>query len=348
MCDQFNISYNQRDATVQMRKKLSKYQEALKKRYTAAGFHKQEIVFFDIDTIQPKFTSMCCQDDDLIFAASPNLQSILNFSIIRDGYGVQGTTLAMIAYDTEWAKISSMCLFDNSLFFITPKGIIKLRMEDHTISSAIDNDAFGGKAYQIKSTTSSVIFSDPVTRKIYSFDPSNGHDLVVFAGDGQDKHVDGPHFACSFKQPCGLAVEFGEVVYVTDATSASVNIITKFEKNVQFLRALGGLYDAFSVHSKGAKYIRNNLLDALALIGPCFSFLDGNQKDIRSSVPNQLPANLQGPQGNIASKTIVSVGLVQWGVSRLYEITEKYSYSSADLPTMWSTCIPSHTLNLLP
>ena len=126
-------------------------------------------------------------------------------------------------------------------------------------------------------------------------------------------------------------MEFGEVVYVTDATSASVNIITKFEKNVQFLRALGGLYDAFSVHSKGAKYIRNNLLDALALIGPCFSFLDENQKDIRSSVPTQLPANLQGPQGNIASKTIVSVGLVQWGVSRLYEITEKYSYSSADL-----------------
>ena len=155
---------------------------------------------------------------------------------------------------------------------------------------------------------------------------------MVFADDGEDKHVDGPHFACSFKQSCGLAVEFGEVVYVTDVTSASVNIITKFEKNVQFLRTLGGLYDAFSVHPKGAKYIRNNLLDALALIGPCFSFLNENQKDIRSSVPTQLPANLQGPQGNIASKTIVSVGLVQLGVSRLYEISEKYcSYSSTDL-----------------
>ena len=150
----------------------------------------------------------------------------------------------------------------------------KLEMEDHTISSAIDNDAFGGKAYQIKSTTSSVIFSDPVTRKIYSFDPSNGHDLVVFAGDGQDKHVDGPHFACSFKQPCGLAVESGAVVYVTDATSASVNIITKFKKNVRFLRTLGGLYHAFSVQI--AKYIQHNLLDALALIGSCFSFLNEN------------------------------------------------------------------------
>ena len=50
-------------------------------------------------------------------------------------------------------------------------------------------------------------------------------------------------------------------------------------------------------------------------------------------VPTQLPANLQGPQGNIASKTIVLVGLVQWGVSRLYEITRRYSYSSTDLRT---------------
>ena len=145
--------------------------------------------------------------------------------------------------------------------------------------------------------------------------------------------MDGPHFACSFKQPYGLAVESKAVVYDTDGTSASVNIITKFEKNIQFLRALGGLYDAFSVHLKGAKYIRHNLLDSLALIVPCFSFLNENQKDIRSSVPTELTANLQGPEGNISSKTIFSVGLAQWGVSRLYEITERYSYSSTDLRT---------------
>ena len=151
-----------------------------------------------------------------------------------------------------------------------------------------------------------------MTRKIYSFDLSNGHDLVDFAGDGQYKHVDGPHFACSFKQPYGLAVESKAVVYVTDGTSASVNIITKFEKNAQFLRALGGLYDAFSVHLKGAKYIRHNLLDSLALIVPCFSFLNENQKDIRSSFQTQLPANLQEPEGNIASNQLFLCGLFNW------------------------------------
>ena len=35
---------------------------------------------------------------------------------------------------------------------------------------------------------------------IYSFDSSRGHDLVVFDGGGQDKHVDGPHFALDLKE----------------------------------------------------------------------------------------------------------------------------------------------------
>ena len=95
-------------------------------------------------------------------------------------------------------------------------------------------------------------------------------------GNGQEKHVDGPHFACSLKQPCRLALKFGAI---------ECEYIFRFEKNVQFLLALGGIYDAFSIHPKGTKYIRHNFLDALALICPCFSFLNENQNDILSSVP---------------------------------------------------------------
>ena len=44
-----------------------------------------------------------------------------------------------------------------------------------------------------------------------------------------------------------------------------------------------------------------------------------------------LPKKLNGPQGNVAAKTVDSVRLIEWGLGRLVETTEKYGYSKTDL-----------------
>ena len=115
---------------------------------------------------------------------------------------------------------------------------------------------------------------------------------------------------CSYKQPCSIAVEFGAVVYVTDAIAASVHVITKLEKNVESLQSVGALYDAFSIHTKGEKVNHLSLPEASARIKPCLDFLLDNQSSIRESVRQTLLKDMDGRHGDVASKTIRSVDLV--------------------------------------
>ena len=49
-------------------------------------------------------------------------------------------------------------------------------------------------------------------------------------------------------------VSYFFVIYVTDAMGASVIMITPIENIVKFLEAVGGMYKAFSVHSKGKPF----------------------------------------------------------------------------------------------
>ena len=50
-------------------------------------------------------------------------------------------------------------------------------------------------------------------------------------------------------------MEFGTVVCATDATSAKGEYISRFDKNVQFLLALGGIPEAESVRGYCAEVI---------------------------------------------------------------------------------------------
>lgn len=55
-------------------------------------------------------------------------------------------------------------------------------------------------------------------------------------------------------QPVGICIEFGSVGYICDPQDNSVRIITKMQEYALFLKQLGYLYKAFSVHAKGASY----------------------------------------------------------------------------------------------
>ena len=74
-----------------------------------------------------------------------------------------------------------------------------------------------------------------------------------FAGNGEENSMDGPAVAqCSFRQLCGIDVEFDNVVY-TQRTQCQERLILHLllPNTVKFLKAVGDLYKGFSVHNKG-------------------------------------------------------------------------------------------------
>ena len=90
--------------------------------------------------------------------------------------------------------------------------------------------------------------------------------IEQFAGNGQSGSVDGPTSECRFRQPCGLAVEFDNVVYATDVASGTLQVISPISYTVEILETVGGVYKAFSVHEKLAKYHKYDLKSALHFV----------------------------------------------------------------------------------
>ena len=60
-------------------------------------------------------------------------------------------------------------------------------------------------------------------------------------------------------------------------------------------------------------------------------FLEENEHAIYHDVNTHLPKTLNGPQGNVAGKTIDSVRLVEWGLNRLNEVTKQLNYHETNL-----------------
>ena len=60
-------------------------------------------------------------------------------------------------------------------------------------------------------------------------------------------------------------------------------------------------------------------------------FLEENERAIYHDVNTDLPKTLNGPQGNVAGKTINSVRLVEWGLKRLNEFTKQFNYHETNL-----------------
>ena len=125
-----------------------------------------------------------------------------------------------------------------------------------------------------------------------------------------------------------LAIEFDNVVYICDAQTNSIRLFTPRENCAKFLSSIGKLYNAFSVHNKGASYTVKSLSEAFELVGICRETLDRNAADIRSTAA--LSDALNGPQGHVSAKTVDSVYLMEWGIKRLREILNRYNYSSCN------------------
>ena len=147
----------------------------------------------------------------------------------------------------------------------------------------------------------------------------------IFAGNTKNIHAEGLALECSFCKPCGIAVEFDNVVYITDIDTNRVNVITPLINTAEFLKYVGSLYKAFSIHNKSDRYELPIVKDAVNIVNNFESYLSKLTQNIKFKVDKN------GPEGSVAGVTMKSVQLISSDLNRLNEITENYSYRNVNL-----------------
>ena len=141
---------------------------------------------------------------------------------------------------------------------------------------------------------------------------------------------DGTSLYSQFHAPIGIAVEFGNVVYVGDYMVGSIRMLTTMKGTAMFLSGIRSLMDAFSIHAKYGKHEKCNIEDATEKVPRCLEVIDSNIGNIRRS-HHILPSKLNGPEGSIAAKTFESISLVQWGLVIFKDNLNLFQYHNINL-----------------
>ena len=200
----------------------------------------------------------------MLYAACTTESAIVAVTTSLDGVGMRGSIQQLFSYGVK--ADSSLCIILGKMFTVSTLGIEMVYLENAVQSiCVVDNARDGCHPFQVRKRGPNIIFSDPQNRKIYKYTIKSST-LEDFAGSGNEDSVDGPLAQCSFRQPCGIDIEFDNVVYATDAMSETVSITSPLTNTVKFLKAVGDLYRGFSVQDKGRPYETFNLQSAMGLI----------------------------------------------------------------------------------
>jgi hypothetical protein len=320
------LNISSRGTVAEITSRLKKYSESVQRQYSSHNVGNDEIHFWDRE-MQPAFEAMACADSDLIYAAESNEKSIISFLIEKDGVGLKGTNLQpIVPYGVIWQKVNSLCLCNGNLFVSHAQGISVINLETLECRLVVEHN---DHPCVLTRFGSDVLFTNQAKASIWQLS-GNGEELILFAGsDKEDGSTDGPVKECRFKQPVGICTEFDSVVYVCDAQTNTIKICSKLKECARFLKAIGCLYQAFSVHNKGAHYAVKSMEEAVSLVRQCKEMLEENTNDIRGAT--SIETALNGPQGHVSARTVASVAMIDAGLKRLDANLQKYDYAHTNL-----------------
>ena len=132
-------------------------------------------------------------------------------------------------------------------------------------------------------------------------------------------------------QATGIAVEFDNVVYVCDRSVDSIKIITDLKETAKFLGGLQSIINAFSVQEKHRSYSLKTLDEATLLVSSCDEMLSRNIEIIKLINGDGLPNSLNGSEGSVSAVTVWSIEMLLWGLKKLKENCESFSYNEVNL-----------------
>ena len=315
-----------------LKERLSNYLDTLKAEYARRNLQLDEVNVWGLQKALI-VDALYVLDNKMIYASIEFKRSIVTIILEHDGVGICGKEELLLTFLADWVTVNSICVSAGNLFVAHTKGIdvislVSLEMQCRIVEIPSEKVL---SVSTIAAYKDGIIFTDPEKHRIMSW--LNASNVQVFAGDSKHPgNQDGPSVSWQFYQPTGVCVKLNHVVCICDFQSGCIKVFSTLVYTAQLLSAIGKLYAAFSVHEKHQTYERRSLDEAIFLLEECLAVLRDNENMIRNSC-EKAPKSLNGPEGNVAAKTIDSVALMKWGLERLRHnmtpITQQPVYSVA-------------------
>lgn len=309
----------------EVRKEASKFLKRKEEEYASLGHDKHQVNFMD-KAIETHIQAIALVDRELVFLADSHSKRIHSAQLKYDGYGVCAINVQrIIGYGDDWNSVVSLCVNNNKLFVSHNQGItlIELASCKSQVVYKSQNALCTVAPFQ-----RGILLTDQEEASLFKIDEEGT--VQLFAGTKVEGSQDGPVLECQFKQPIGICVEFDSVVYICDAQSNSLKIITPLSETARFLKSVGKLYDAFSVHKKGQSPTPRTLPEATEKVKECKEILAEYEKSVRS-VPECSKMTLNGPQGTVSAVTVRSVDMLHWGLDRMRSLFSALSFDATNL-----------------
>ena len=315
----------------EMKDRIENHVAKIKREYERKGFKSDHINFWNDDDLNGcQFEAIHVVDRHFVYGACVKKKSILAIIMEGDGYGIRGTVSLLINYEADWQHVGSMAVLERCLYTSHCKGIDEICLSSlNKVRVILQGVSYSSLSPSVVSYKTGILYADPKSHRILLW-RKNLDKVEVFAGSGSAGNMDGVASKTEFYQPVSLCVEFDHIVYVCDAQTNCIKILTSLKKTAEFLNAMGKIYNAFSVHEKHQTYKLSSIQDAVGLVSDTLQILRRNESCIREEVDN-LPKTLNGPQGNVASKTVTSVEMLKCGLEKLQQVSETHGYDALNL-----------------
>ena len=312
-----------------MKERLRDHIKSLEDEYNRKGYVRDHINFWEHEN-QPEFEAIHVIDSGIMYGASASDKCLFTIKMSKDCYGLRGAAEHLISYGIQWGSVTSMAVHKESLYVAHLQGIVAISLTSGEGCLVVPRGQYyHSPSPSVQSYKSGILYVDPKSHVVRFWDRDRKEN-EIFAGSTSEGNKDGLSKECQFHQPTGLSIEFDNVVYVCDSQTSCIKVFTSLAKTAEFLDALGKIYKAFSVHEKRQKYIKCSLQDAILLLNECLQYLRQNELLIREEM--KLNTNvLNGPQGNVASKTIDSVAMLKDGLIKLERTLEQFDYDAVNL-----------------
>lgn len=262
-------------------------------------------------------SSICKLTDGMIACASDMTSEVYTITVSSNGHVLCGSVRPLLSYPERCKRIQSMCLSSqNYLFLADTKGFWQFSMSQKTLERVVVLQSDPPPIVRIHSISAlqdgSIAFTDQDSRQLKILQSGGAVKVIAGTGEESNKNSSGSHSA--FGQPMGVCTE-GASMFVTDGQIGTIKLVTNLEGTIEFLENLGKLYRAFSVHHKHQQHENCTLKEAHQMVKAVSSYCNGTVENVKSR--NSITSTINGPQGTIAAKTIVSLSLLVKGLERL-------------------------------
>ena len=228
-----------------------------------------------------KPTAICSLSEDILLVADDGHGCFWEVVLSFDGVSIQGTGVEFSPYPHATMSVTSLAYSkEKSCVLFTANGrlggIFHLNLSSHQVSTVLRNLEPDTPERDIAcvavDSEGTIYFTDRKNRQIWKCDGTDGSNLSVHAGKGQQGTADGSAMFAEFSQPYGICCE-GRTQYVTDSATGCVKLVTPLDGTVEFLTHLGDLFRNFGIHLRGQTGMDSTLVDAQTCLQGVTRFL---------------------------------------------------------------------------